>query len=121
VPVTSSIAAGGVDAESEKHFLVADTPEAYAAAIKRICSDPVERQRLAEAGRARMLSHHAWPRSMERLDGIIERCVKQFQENKENTNEDQYFWPRLRRRGVTGLPGPGWSRSDRCRYRSDQA
>lgn len=80
--VTSSIAAGGVDAEAEKHFLVADAPEAYAAAIKRICSDSLERQRLAEAGRARMLSHHAWPRSMERLDGIIERCVKQFQENK---------------------------------------
>lgn len=80
--VTSTIAAGGVDAQSEKHFLVADTPEAYARQILRITSNPVERQRLAEAGRARMLSHHAWPRSMERLDGIIERCIKQFQKNK---------------------------------------
>ena len=33
-----------------------------------------ERARLAEAGRARMLSNHAWPKSMQRLDGIIERC-----------------------------------------------
>lgn len=81
--VTSSIAAGGVDAEAEKHFLVADTPEAYAAAIARITSDPVERRRLAEAGRARMLSHHAWPASMARLDRIIGRCITQFQESKE--------------------------------------
>ncbi|MGL4409644.1 TIGR03087 family PEP-CTERM/XrtA system glycosyltransferase [Zoogloea sp.] len=80
--VTSSVAAGGVDAESEKHFLVADTPEDYARQVLRICSSAAERQRLAESGRARMLSNHAWPRSMERLDAIIARCIQQFHENK---------------------------------------
>ena len=30
------------------------------------------------AGRQRMLSHHAWPRSMQRLDGIIGRCRQSF-------------------------------------------
>jgi hypothetical protein len=25
-----------------------------------------------------MLSHHAWDRSMQRLDGIIERCLATF-------------------------------------------
>jgi sugar transferase (PEP-CTERM/EpsH1 system associated) len=76
--VTSTIAAGGVDAESVKHFLVADTPQAYAQAIMSIVDSPQERNRLALVGRERMLSHHAWPRSMERLDKIIERAVKNF-------------------------------------------
>jgi polysaccharide biosynthesis protein PslH len=72
--VTSSAAAGGVDADAERHFLVADNAAETASAVLRIVSNPQERARLALAGRERMLSHHAWPRSMERLDQIIARC-----------------------------------------------
>ncbi|MBI3367615.1 MAG: TIGR03087 family PEP-CTERM/XrtA system glycosyltransferase [Burkholderiales bacterium] len=77
--VTSRVAAGGVDALAGEHLLVADTPQETADAILRITGDAAERQRLAEAGRARMLSHHAWDKSMTRLDGIIARCVSEFQ------------------------------------------
>jgi glycosyltransferase involved in cell wall biosynthesis len=80
--VTSRVAAGGVDAESVKHFLVADTCEEYSAAILRILDDPAERQRLAVAGRQRMLSNHAWPHSMARLDEIIDRCIRNFSQSK---------------------------------------
>ncbi len=73
--VTSSVAAGGVDAKGEEHFLVADTPADCARAILRILDNPAERNRLATAGRERMLSNHAWPNSMRRLDGIVERCL----------------------------------------------
>ena len=73
--VTSRVAAGGVDAEADAHFLVADSVQEYCDAILRIVENPAERQRLATAGRQRMLSHHAWPRSMDRLDRIIDRCV----------------------------------------------
>lgn len=73
--VTSSIAAGGVDAQAQTHLLVADTPQACAQSILRIVDDDAERARLSAAGRERMLTHHAWPRSMQRLDGIIERAV----------------------------------------------
>lgn len=73
--VTSTVAAGGVDARSEEHFLVADTPADCAGAILRILDNPAERSRLAIAGRERMLSNHAWPHSMWRLDGIVERCL----------------------------------------------
>ncbi len=76
--VTSSAAAGGVDAEAGRHLLVADGPQELATAILRIVADPQERARLATSGRDRMLSHHAWPRSMQRLDAIIERCVSGF-------------------------------------------
>jgi len=74
--VTSSAAAGGVDAEAGQHLLVADSPEDIAAAVLRIVENPAERARLAAAGRERVLTHHAWPRSMQRLDGIIERCLQ---------------------------------------------
>jgi polysaccharide biosynthesis protein PslH len=80
--VTSTIAAGGVDAESVTHFLVADTPRAYADAIMQIVDSPAERNRLAIAGRQRMLSHHAWPRSMVRLAGIIDRGIANFSRKK---------------------------------------
>jgi hypothetical protein len=75
--VTSRVAAGGVDAVGGEHFLVVSTPEEYRDAILRVLGDPAERRRLAQAGRARMLSHHAWANSMRRLDGIIERCLAQ--------------------------------------------
>jgi len=81
VPVVASRqAAGGVDARNQEHLLVASTPEEYAAAILRIVEDPGERARLSRAGRDRMLSNHAWDRSMQRLDGIIERCRSSFRE-----------------------------------------
>jgi hypothetical protein len=75
--VTSRLAAGGVDAVVDEHLLAADTPEEQVAAILSILDRPDERARLARAGRARVLSHHAWDRSMQRLDAIIERCVQQ--------------------------------------------
>ena len=73
--VTSRVAAGGVDARDPEDFLAATTPDEYVAAILAVMDDSALRRRLATQGRARMLSHHAWDRSMRRLDGIIERCA----------------------------------------------
>ncbi len=79
VPVVcSSVAAGGVDAIPGEHMVTADAPQDLCDAILRIIEDPSERKRLAQAGRARVLSNHAWPSSMKRLDAIIERCVSSF-------------------------------------------
>jgi polysaccharide biosynthesis protein PslH len=76
--VTSRIAAGGVDAIPGVHFLVADSAPEQAARIASLLESPGERQRLGSAGRERMLSHHAWGRSMARLDAIVERCIGSF-------------------------------------------
>jgi glycosyltransferase involved in cell wall biosynthesis len=65
-----------VDARPNEDLLVADDPQACAEAVLRLLDNPAERARLAAAGRARMLSHHAWDASMRRLDGIIERCLR---------------------------------------------
>jgi sugar transferase (PEP-CTERM/EpsH1 system associated) len=73
VPVVASrIAADGVDAVPGEHLVVADTAEAFCAAVLRITGDAPERERLANAGRARVLSHHAWTSAMQRLDGIMD-------------------------------------------------
>jgi sugar transferase (PEP-CTERM/EpsH1 system associated) len=77
VPVVASrVAAGGVDAVANEHFLVASTPEEYAQAVLRILDHAEQRQRLGAAGRDRMLSNHAWHRSMRRLDHIIDSCLR---------------------------------------------
>lgn len=76
--VCSSIAAGGVDAVPGEHLLTADTPAATADAILSILDDPGLRARLSRAGRERVMSNHAWPSSMRRLDAIIERCLSQY-------------------------------------------
>jgi sugar transferase (PEP-CTERM/EpsH1 system associated) len=79
VPVVcSSIAAGGVDAVPGQHLHTADTPADTCAAVLRVLDDPAERARLAVAGRARVLTNHAWPSSMKRLDAIIDRCLARF-------------------------------------------
>jgi sugar transferase (PEP-CTERM/EpsH1 system associated) len=85
--VTSRAAAGGVDADAEGHFLVADGAADIAQAVLRIVEEPTERARLAGAGRARMLSHHAWPRSMQRLDAIIEDARRPFTLRRANSLE----------------------------------
>jgi hypothetical protein len=73
--VTSPVAAGGVDALEWEHLLVASAPGDCAQAILHVIEDPTERRRLAAAGRARVLSHHAWDKSMQRLDRILERAL----------------------------------------------
>jgi polysaccharide biosynthesis protein PslH len=83
VPViTSRMAAEGVDAQAGAHLVVADSPREQAEAIIKLLESPAERQRLALAGRQRMLSHHAWPQSMKRLDEIVERCIARFKERQ---------------------------------------
>jgi sugar transferase (PEP-CTERM/EpsH1 system associated) len=76
VPVVcSDIAAGGVDCVPGAHLLAASTPDGYAAAILRLLESPAERRGFAEAGRARMLSHHTWERAMRRLGAIVDRAM----------------------------------------------
>jgi len=76
--VTTDIAAGGIDALPEQHFLQALDNEKFADATLRILNDASERERLSAAGRARMESHHCWAVSMTRLDAIIQRTLDSF-------------------------------------------
>ncbi|ARU56170.1 glycosyltransferase [Oleiphilus messinensis] len=77
VPVVcSSLASGGIDAVANEHFLVADTPEEYAANLVKLMQDTNERSRLAESGRQRVLDNHNWPASMEKMRSIVETTAQ---------------------------------------------
>ena len=79
VPVVCSrTALKGVSAMEEVHLLAADTPSEYADAIVRIFSNPGLRHSLSVAGRERAMTHHDWQRSMQHLDGIIDRCLQTY-------------------------------------------
>lgn len=73
--VAHTAAVGGVDAMPGRDLLAASTPQEFVEALLRLLADPGERMRFAEAGRARILSHHTWARSMAELDRIIERVM----------------------------------------------
>ena len=47
-------------------------------AILLIFENRAERERLSRGGRARVLFHHVWPHSMQRLETIIARCLDSF-------------------------------------------
>ena len=57
---------------AHQHFLVAEGAQSTADAILRVLANPLERERLARAGRARVLSNHDWGHSMHRFDALIE-------------------------------------------------
>ena len=77
VPVVcSKQASGGVDAVPGEHLLAYDTREQLIEAILQVLGSRELRERLATAGRARVLSNHSWPSSMQRLDALI---ASQFQ------------------------------------------
>ena len=50
--VTTSVGAEGMDLEDGKTAMIADSPDGFAAAVVRICTDPVLHRRLSEEGRA---------------------------------------------------------------------
>ena len=81
VPVVcSERAAAGVDVVAGEHLLTAREPSEYVEAIERLLASPAERDRLARAGRERVLSQHGWASSMRRVDtlimGVIERRAR---------------------------------------------
>lgn len=80
--VSSSAAAGGVDAVPGEHLLVADAPETYAENVLALMADPALRQRFSAAGRARVESCHNWANSMIKLDQIIEACVTNYRPDR---------------------------------------
>jgi hypothetical protein len=66
--VASSLAARGVDARAGTDLLVADAPQETAEAISRLLTEPGLRDRLAEAGRARVAAHHDWSTTLDCLE-----------------------------------------------------
>jgi sugar transferase (PEP-CTERM/EpsH1 system associated) len=72
VPVLSSTtAAGGVDAVSEEHILTADDRDRYVHQALRVLENPGFRTDLSRAARDRVLTRHNWANSMRMLDELV--------------------------------------------------
>jgi polysaccharide biosynthesis protein PslH len=74
--VATSRAVSGIDADPERHLLVADTPERFAHAVLRILREPRLADMLAAAGRQLVEQRYAWERSVDELDGIYRTLVE---------------------------------------------
>lgn len=74
--VASAQAAGGVDARSGDGLLIANDPAGYRDAVLSILEDAELRQRLGASGRQRVLTNHSWRHAMEKLDALIEECMR---------------------------------------------
>ena len=76
VPVVATpLAAAGTETLAGEHLLTARDARDFSAAVMRLLDDPQERQRLARAGRQRVLTHHDWSAAMHRLDALIDECL----------------------------------------------
>jgi glycosyltransferase involved in cell wall biosynthesis len=72
--VCTSAAFAGLDAREGEEVLVADDPDAFAAQVLRVCSDPALVRRLSAAGRQYVEAHHSWETGARRLVGVYERA-----------------------------------------------
>jgi sugar transferase (PEP-CTERM/EpsH1 system associated) len=79
IPVVSTAAAAkGIQAEPDRHLLIADGPEAFASQVLRLIEDDGLRKQLSQAGIQQVHEHHHWPNSMKILDRILEENVCHF-------------------------------------------
>ena len=77
VPVVcSDIAARGVNADDNTNILVAATNNECAEKILSVLNNPDQRQQLSLAGRELIVNNYTWKKAMQRLDDIVNRCMK---------------------------------------------
>ena len=72
--VSTALGAEGLRVEHDRHLLIADTPEAFAAECARLAGSADLRQRLARAGRERVADRYAPEDSTMAMRRLLERC-----------------------------------------------
>lgn len=65
--VSTTLGAEGLPARDGEHLVLADSPEAFAAAVSRLLASPAERQRLGRAGRALYERQFTWQQGWDNL------------------------------------------------------
>jgi sugar transferase (PEP-CTERM/EpsH1 system associated) len=74
--VATSRALNGIEAEAERHLLVADSPGSFVQAVLRVLRDPRLADELAFAGRQLVEQRYAWERSVDELEEIYRALVE---------------------------------------------
>jgi glycosyltransferase involved in cell wall biosynthesis len=73
--VSTSIGAEGLGLQHGEHLMLADDPESFARHTAALLEDRALRQRLAAAGRSRVLARHAWSELGRRFAEICARVA----------------------------------------------
>jgi glycosyltransferase involved in cell wall biosynthesis len=73
--VTTSIGAEGMDLVNERHVLVADDPEAFAAAVVRLYTDNVLWERISAAGRDHVLNNFSELAAKPAIASLLQRAT----------------------------------------------
>jgi glycosyltransferase involved in cell wall biosynthesis len=66
--VSTTVGAEGLPAEPDRHLLIADGAEAFAAAVVRVHRDPALRHAIERDARALVLHHYDWAVAAARLE-----------------------------------------------------
>ncbi len=76
VPVVASkLAAAGIDGKPGEHYLVADAPGDFAAAVLQLLSAPRQRAALARAARRFVEQNYSWFHAMKQFDKFADICL----------------------------------------------
>jgi sugar transferase (PEP-CTERM/EpsH1 system associated) len=73
--VSTSLGCEGIDVENDKHLLVADTPQAFATAVRCLLDDPQRGEALAAAGRDLVNRQYRWERVVDGLEAFYGTLV----------------------------------------------
>ena len=68
--VTTTMGAEGIEVRDGEHLLLADTPDAFAAAVTRLLADPALRRSLAGNGRRLVEQQYDWQVALPALDAV---------------------------------------------------
>ncbi len=74
--VATAIAAEGLPLAPGEHFVLADDPQAFAAAVVSLLRDPGRRSALGAAGRRLVLERHTWPQVARDFEVRLEEVAR---------------------------------------------
>jgi polysaccharide biosynthesis protein PslH len=73
--VSTSIGCEGIDVVHDRHLLISDTAETFAASVVSLLNDPARGRALGEAGRTLVERYYSWERGVEILETFYERVL----------------------------------------------
>jgi glycosyltransferase involved in cell wall biosynthesis len=74
--VSTTLGSEGINVRSGEHLLLADDPDAFAAAVVRVLADPGLARSLGAAGRALAVREYSWTRSGAALEELYDRLAR---------------------------------------------
>ncbi len=78
--VTTTVGLEGIEAQSGRHVLVADTPSGFASAVIQVLNDPALQGSLSSAGRSLAEARYDWQIVLDKLDSVYHHIAEQRSE-----------------------------------------